>query len=227
MMTLESIVSQQPDPVHQPLVHEGQAAEQRLAQLGVDAERLGAALDAGDVAARQADRFSPVNGAGMLRWLETVRMLRQGLATDGWSLNDDRNSPRVIDPTGQCALIPVSGTADTGRADGTPRTANPRGRASSRAVQINGQLEFSVTAMLADLAGEKTEAVTTWFLLYHRAEDDELRAELSLPVQISERGVVDAWRERILLPARTFGADLRVPEDAGGGDDVDFDIAAR
>ncbi len=214
-------------PIHEPLVHAGGAVARRLDQLGVDPARLAAALDAGDVAARQADRFSPVTAAGSLRWMETVRMLRQGLAADGWTVNDDRNSPRAIDPGGTVGIIPVSGTADTGLADRTPRTANPRGKASSRAVQINGQLEFSLMALLADLAAAEVDTVETWFLLYYRAQDDELRAELSLPMRISDRGVVDAWRERIILPARTFGAELIVPRDAGGGDDVEFEIAAR
>ena len=220
-------MSEQLDPIHQPLVREGDAAVRRLLELGIGLDRLDAGLDAGDVAARQADLFSPVTAAGTLRWMETVRMLRQGLAADGWVTNDDRNSPRAINPAGTLAVIPVSGTADTGVADGAPRTANPRGRASSRAVQINGQLEFSITALLADMAGEKTDAIATWFLLYYRDQNDELRAELSLPVRISEKGVVDAWRERIMLPSRTFGAAQMVPRDAGGSDDVEFDIAAR
>lgn len=221
-------MSQQVDPTHEPLVHRGDAALRRLASLGVGPERLFDALDAGDIAARQADRFSPVTAAGTLRWMETVRMLRQGLAADGWTPNDSRNSPRAIDPDGRYAVVPVSGTADVGLPDGTPKTANPRGSASSRAVQINGQLEFSFTAaLLADMAAEQTEAVTTWFLLYYRSQVDELRAELSLPVGISDKGVVDAWQERILLPPRTFGAEQGLPRDAGGNDDVDFDIAAR
>jgi hypothetical protein len=221
-------VSEQVNPVHEPSVHRGAAAARRLRQLGIAPERLFSALDAGDVAARQADEFSPVTAAGTLRWMETVRMLRQGLGIDGWVPNDDRNSPRAIDPSGQFAVVPVSGSADTGLEEGTPRTANPRGAASSRAVQINGQLEFSVTAaLLADMAAEKADTVTTWFLLYYRSQADELRAELSLPVRISDKGIVDAWRERILLPSRTFGADQVLPRDAGGNDDVEFDIAAR
>jgi len=39
--------------------------------------------------------------------------------------------------------------------------------------------------------------------------------------------MIDAWRERIILPTRTFGAESIVPRDAGGSDDVEFDIAAR
>lgn len=210
------------------LVHHGTEAVDRLDQLGIGIGRLFAALDAGDVAARQADEFSPVMAAGTLRWLETVRMLRQGLATDGWSLNDDRNSPRVIDPAGRVAVVPVSGSADSGLIDGTPRTANPRGAASSRAVQVNRQLEFDfAAALLADMAAEKSVRVTTWFLLYYRSQDDVLRAELSLPVQISDRGIVGGWRERILLPSRSFGPEQIIPLDAGGDDGVEFDIAAR
>ena len=210
------------------VVRHGQAADRRLDQLGIDPGRLYAALDAGDVAARQADEFSPGMAAGTLRWLETVRMLRQGLAADGWSPNDDRNSPRVIDRTGGVAVVPVSGSPDTGLAEGHPKSANPRGAASSRAVQINQQLEFAfASALLADMAAEKSAAVTTWFLLYYRTQDELLRAELSVPVQINDRGIIGGWRERILLPPRSFGADLKKPLDAGGDDGVEFDIAAR
>lgn len=218
----------EPGPTHEPIVREGNDAFRRLAELGIAGERLFAALDAGDMAARQADRFSPVTAAGMLRWLTTVQELRRGFAADGWELNDDRNSPRVIDPSGKLAIVPVSGTADTGMVFGSPKTANPRGAASSRAVHVNGQLEFSVTvALLADMAAEKTEGVESWFLLYYRSEDDELRSELSLPVRITDRGIVDAWRERILLPARAFGAEVALPSDAGGDDGVEFNIAVR
>ncbi len=214
------------DPSHEPIVYEGQYAVRRLADLGLAVEVLNDALDAGDIAARQANRFSPVTAAGTLRWMETVRMLREGLAMRGWAANDDRNSPRSIAPSGGLAVVAVSGTVGTGQPDGTPRTANPRGKASARAVQINGQREFNLAAMLADMSAEKTSGLDTWFLLYYRAEEDELRAELSLPVRISERGVVDSWLERIILTPRSFGAEVPLPEDAGGSDDVDFDIAA-
>ena len=212
----------------QPQVHSGAAAADRLRGLQVDPARLFTALDAGDLAARQADEYSPVTAAGMLRWLATVRQLRQGLASDGWECRDDRNSPRVVNPEGTLAILPVSGSADTGLEDGSPRTANPRGATSSRAVQMNGQLVFGFTqALLADMAAEKSDTVVTWFLLYYRSQDDALRAELSLPTRMSDKGIVEAWRERIILPARTFGATQRVPLDAGDGDDVDFDISAR
>lgn len=214
------------EPIHQPAVHEGASAQLRLSELGIAQPRLDAALDAGDSAARQADKYSPVTAAGTYRWMSTVQLLRLGLAADGWAVNDDRNSPRVISPDGRVAVVAVRGTAGTGLSDGQPKTANPRGNATSRAVQINGQLEFAITALLADMSAERLDDVQTWFLLYYPGQDNELRAELSLPVGISEKGVVRAWVERVILPTRNYGADEIVPLDAGGPDDVDFDVAA-
>ncbi|MGW2092070.1 hypothetical protein [Promicromonospora sukumoe] len=214
------------NPIHEATVREGAAADRRLAELGIARHRLEAALDAGDSAARQADKFSPVTAAGTYRWMSTVQMLRMGLATDGWLVSDDRNSPRIVNESGSVAVVAVRGTAGTGLLEGEPRTANPRGKATSRAVEINVQLEFAITALLADMAAEKNAGVKTWFLLYYRTESGELRAELSLPVEISEKGVVSTWIERIILPTRDFGAESVMPLDAGGNDDVDFVVAA-
>lgn len=210
------------------VVHSGADARRRLTELGIDVGALESALDAGDVAARQADDFSPVTAAGTMRWFETVRTLRQRLAESGWTCSDVRNSPRAIDPTGREGLLAVRGNAATGRIDGDPKTARPRGNASSRSVRVNGQLMMDVVvAALADMAGERALGVRTWFLLYYRSEADELRAEVSLPVAISDQGVVEDWDERIILEPRTFGAPLSLPRDAGGGDDVEFEIVSR
>lgn len=207
----------------------GPASDARLNALGVRLERLNAALDAGDVAARQADQFSPVNGAGVLRWVMTVTVLRQGLAADGWTATDPRNSPRITDPSGQTSIVPVSGNWRTGLPDdGDPSSARPRGAATSRSVQINGQLQFDIEALLPDMAAERDASVRTWFLLYYRsAETGELRTELSLPTRIRDKGFVDGWSERIILPPRTFGPDIETPLDAGrDDDDVEFDVDA-
>ena len=51
---------------------------------------------------------------------------------------------------------------------------------------------------LADAVNED-EALATWLLLYNVA-DEQVRAELSLPNGMSERGFVGSWIERIILP---------------------------
>jgi hypothetical protein len=216
------------NPMQRATVHAGLAAEQRLAELGIARYRLDDAVDTGDSASRQADKYSPPTAAGTYRWMSTVHMLRLGLADDGWILNDDRNSPRIISEDGTTAILACRGTADTGKPEGHPRTAKPRGSATTRAVQINGQLEFDmIAAVIADMAAEKSARTKTWFLLYYPAKTGEVRAELSLPVDFTDHGYVDAWSERIVLPARHFGAEGITPLDRGDIDDVDFVIEAR
>jgi len=216
-------------PGYDPILtttHVGGDAFVRLSQLGIASARLDAALDAGDIGARQADRFSPVMAAGTRRWLDTVQVLRSGLAADGWSLDDTRNSPRVISPEGRTAVVAVSGGPGTGIPEADPRTARPRGATSVSAVQVNQQLEFDgvLDAVLADMAAERNASLETWFLLYFRSKTEGLRAELSRPVLITDGGSVRAWAERIILQTRTFDDATILPIDAGGSDDVDFDI---
>lgn len=217
------------NPIHEPKIYEGIEAQQRLAELGVPLEVVREALAAGDIAARQADEYHPVTAAGTMRWFETVRMLRQGLAGRGWATREIRNSPRSFSPAGDTAIVAVSGDWRTGNRELEPKTANPRGRASSRAVEVNQQLEFNldiVGAVLSDMSAERDGDVRTWFLLYYRSETAGLRAEVSLPVRGHDRGVVDKWSDRIILDPLTFDPATVIPQDAGVNDDVEFDIEA-
>ncbi len=162
--------------------------------------------------------------------METVHTLRAGLVLDGWSTNDERNAPRIIDPNGRVAILPVHGNAATGVADQTPKTARARGPVTSRAVQITGQLELALDlrTLISQPTGENRGELATWFLLYHRSANDGLRAELSLPIEVNDQNVVVGWKERILLPPRTYDAYQVIPRDAGGDDDsFDFPVAAH
>lgn len=211
-----------------PGVLSGDDAVRRLRELGLEPADLEFALDAGEIAARQADRAHPVMASGTYRWIETVAGFRRRLEEKGWELTDPRNSPRATNPETGVAVVPMSGTWQTGLVGvGDPQTARAKGEATARAVQINVQLAFDFEVDLADGAAEHDAAILTWVLLYYRDEQrNELRAELSLPVLRSERGTVTTWRERILLEPRTFGPDVRMPRDAKGGGDVDFTIEA-
>lgn len=225
-------MSEQPfNQIRETRVCAGPEAAARLRELGVSQGRLDEALDAGDVAARQATIFSPVNAAGMYRWLETVTRLRTGLAADGWQAKDPNNSPRIVHPSGRTVIVAASGNARTGLDDGDPRTARARGTTSFRSVQLNAEqleLNLGLAAVIHDMSAETGTSELMWFLLYHRTED-ELRAELSLPFRMSVKGHVDSWRERILLPSRTFDSGLVRPLDVldDGGTDVAFDVVAR
>lgn len=211
-----------------PQVVSGDRAIQRILELGLEPVDLDVALDAGEVAARQPDKAHPVMASGTYRWIETVAALRRRLEDRGWELTDPRNSPRVTNHDQRVAIVPMSGTWQTGLDGvGDPQTARAKGEATARAVQINVQLAFDLEVDLVDGAGEHDVAIATWVLLYYRDEKhSELRAELSLPISKNVRGSVTTWRERILLEPRTFGPDVQVPRDAKGGGDVDFTIEA-
>lgn len=133
----------------------------------------------------------------------------------------------MTNPDGVISVVPMGGSAGTGEREGRPRSARARGEATKRRVQINGQLMLRFdSGWLADMAADRDASTQTWVLLYRRQED-ELRAELSLPTAMTDKGVVHGWHERILLPPRSFGPEIRAPRDADGGEDVEFDVAAR
>ncbi|GIG27084.1 hypothetical protein [Cellulomonas denverensis] len=197
-------------------------APDRLRRLGVSIERLGIALDAGDVAARQLDEFAPATGVGLERWIHTVQSLRQGLAEDGWTIDNPDNVPLAVDPTGTTAIRVASGTSDIGRAGGDgPQRKHPKPGAKPTG-RVSGQLQFDFDASLRPW--QPRTGLLTWWLLYYRAPYDELRAELSWAVGESAGELT--WGERVLLPPRTFGPDVVIPADAGD-DEVEFDVRAR
>lgn len=227
---MSAVPDGQPDPTP---VRDGAETLRRLEELGLALPPLEASLLAGDVSARNAGPFHPVNAAGTLRWLDTVESLRRQLADNdyGWKADDVRNSPRTVSPDGRTAIMVAGGNRHTGRdEDGVdPQTARARGESTRRAVQINGQLALPL-GVLADASAERRAGVNTWVLLYHRSDNpQQLRAELSLPVDITAKGFVTGWRERLLLPDQDFGPDVqaRDADDGMGDDGVEVRVGIR
>jgi hypothetical protein len=144
----------------------GDGVAARLARFDLSLADVENVLRQGEAAAAAATPAHPVMAAGMLRWLQTVASLRSTLSGRGWTFDDTRNSPRVVDPAGQIAIIVACGDALTGRkAAGLPqpRTVRPRGDATRQAVLTN-QLTLDLPG-LPDLAAERS-ARETWVLLY-------------------------------------------------------------
>jgi hypothetical protein len=214
----------------------------RLARFDLSLADVETVLRRGEAAAASATPAHPVMAAGMLRWLETVASLRSSLAARGWTFDDTRNSPRVVGPTGNVAIIVASGDVLTGRqAPGLPqpKTVRPRGDATRRAVQVNAQLALDLPG-LPDLAAEPP-ARQTWILLYHRNmpatdsnEGPAIQSELSLPVSMSSTGYVDSWVAgcRIMLPDVPVSSRVVVADAGGNGEgetdgEIDFDVPSR
>jgi hypothetical protein len=64
---------------------------------------------------------------------------------------------------------------------------------------------------------DESNGKMTFLLLFHRAVDaNEIRCELSRPIQMNEEGQVSGWAERIILPPSPFGGGTgaaKVPTD--------------
>lgn len=207
-----------------------------LSALGVPIEVLLDALRQGESAARLATQFHPVTTAGTSRWFDTVAGVRREMATVGWRNIEVRSAPRTVNEEGTIAIAVTSGNVRTGLRGGAgpqPRSARAKGPATLRSVQVNGQLAFDIDLPgPADVAADVSGGTETWFLLYFReaardGKNAQLRAELSLPVGVTETGYVSEWGRRIILPAIDLGNEVVLDDEDDDGSGVSFDVELR
>jgi hypothetical protein len=76
---------------------------------------------------------------------------------------------------------------------------------------------------IAETDEDEENKPTTWLLLVHHAKD-EIRCELSLPLDVNHEGRVTVWRERILLRAMPLDP---VPVEIVPPSQPDIDVAIR
>lgn len=167
-----------------------------LAQLGLTEGVLIEAVRQSHLARSNATANHPPLYASFVAWGEAVRALRDGLAPDGWVRSNEKNWPRVIHPDGHIALTVATANEGTGRADQTPITTSSKGPSTIAALEVNRQ--FWLPGLEPAEAEEDDQEPTTWLLLIHHARE-EIRCELSLPLDVDGEGRVSVWSERILL----------------------------
>lgn len=188
------------------------AIEDRLAQLGLEEDRLTEIVRRGYVAFASCTPNDPPLYPGFSAWAAMVRGLREYLLP-AWSRCDENNYSLVVNPSDTMAIAVATGDDATGRIDVSPTTKSSKGPSTADAVSSNQlQLElpyiFDSAPATAD-DGAPEEKRITWIFLVHRARD-EVRCELSLPTSMGTDGRVDKWRERIILKA--FPTDPEVIE---------------
>lgn len=125
---------------------------------------------------------------GLTRWGRANRYLREELVLAGWRFDNPRNLPRTIHPSGEFAIVAMTGDDLTGLAGFQSATKYPKGFATARAVEINGQLmlDFDDDFDSGHEADETPQLdLRTWIMLFH-GDEDGLRAEVSLPDGIAD-----------------------------------------
>jgi len=173
--------------------------EDALATLGLDEQSLLDAAMHGYLARSNCTANHPPLYPSFVAWGETVRVLRERLATKGWMRSDEKNYSRTIHPNGHIAIAVATGNEATGVASDSPVTKSVKGPSTIEAVEAN-RLQAWLPGMEPPEASvdEDERQPTTWLLLIHHAQN-EIRSELSQPFEIGSDGRINGWRERILL----------------------------
>lgn len=181
----------------------------RLHQIGLNYEVFERVAIEGLHAARETTAHDALIAAGMRRWLEMVRVLRDEMCSKGWY--DDRidGHELLVNPTREFAINVVAGDAATGYPDATPLTKSSKGKATRAAAHNNSR-----QANLFPFTGytERTPTqlgnLKLWTLLhYHDHNESLIRMELSMPIGLNAQNRVADWLERIILPPVEVDAD--------------------
>lgn len=206
------------------------AVEDRLSQLGLNAEGLGETVRRGYVAFISCTPNDPPLFPGFSAWAMMVRGLREYLLPEGWERSDENNYSLIINGTGTVAIAVATGDAATGLADEQPTTKSSKGPSTIEAVTSN-QLTLDLIFPPVELPqparpSDQDQQRTTWILLVHRSQG-EVRCELSLPTSMGPDGRVDGWQERIILGAIPTDPDALEVAPPTPPQQPDIDVAVK
>lgn len=207
----------------------------RLAELGVDEELLVTAAMQGLAAWAGCTAHHPPLYPGLSAWAETVKALRDQLVLRSWTHSDAGTLSLVINKDDSIAIAVATGNEFTGDEAHEPCTKSGKGPRTEEAVVVNQlQLFPEMSSILKPVSFEPARTRKTWWLLVHRDMiAQELKCELSHPINMADDGRIDGWAERIILRSTSFGDNDIVLRDSnsngpqGNAVDVDVEIKRR
>jgi hypothetical protein len=206
----------------------------RLATLGLNEKLLQQACQRGLAAAHSCTEHHPRQSAGYYQWSEAIAGLREQTALLGWHGEDDQNLPYTVNESRTIRIAVATGDEYTGIKDQTPCTSSKKGPRTVNAVESNKQqyelwpgVELTPETLM-NVTGSM--GCTTWLLLVHRdVKAQEIRSELSRPVEMNAEGRVSEWAERIILASTPFTGPKSgvVPPDVPKSPEIDMRIKRR
>jgi hypothetical protein len=216
----------------QPLASEPQPDPEVAAvlqRMQLDSDELRDAAKDANAEALECTTNDVVGLAGYLRWSKPLRRLGDAYVSKGFKRERPKNFELLVSPDRMFAITIAPGDRNTGT-DVMPSTRIERGPLTGQAVVGNRhQLGFETISTEFEQALMKI-----WLLLvYYDESAEEIRVELSLPVEFtrtpkSERGYVTAFEPRLILPAIPLAdiADFgREDNDEDG--QIDVPVARR
>ncbi|MGY3515256.1 hypothetical protein ACVMYR_02940 [Micromonospora sp. PTRAS2] len=211
--------------------HEGEAADARLADLGLTRQDIDRALYGASADALLCTDLDAAGAKGFIFWSRANRYLREEVLPRGWSWTNRDAVLRAIHPDGSFAITALSGSGQVGVARGRGvQTKNPKGSSIAQLVRFNrsvlGGPRNAEPIPLWDDAGDAFEPgmIPTWILLYKWTVLG-IVSELSLPTDMLGK-TVNRWKEHILLGPVTppGGSGIEVDLDMPDGPDDDVDV---
>lgn len=197
----------------------------KLESMGLTIEALSRVSVAVAGAFNSTTSFHPSAAAGTYMYHEGTAALRRVCVPLGYDFDEDGHQPRTFSDALGVSIIFQTGDENTGLLTGTePTTRNPKGSATREKVSANSH-QFA----LFNLATPETpEGVSYHWVFLAAVVDGVVRAELSLPRDLTEDGKPCGWVERIILPEEPLAGDAATTTDTKPGeptDDVDIDVA--
>ena len=173
---------------------------------------------------RQNCQASVPNGyPGYVFWGQGNAMLRDMMTARGWRIDDTGGQPRTVSPDGTHAITFASGDENVGNAHKDPSTRHPRGEMTEGFVNANRQ--FLLFAPPPPASKVKVPKCAT-YILFARRFRNELRFELSLPIEITDSKITRCeprfFYDPIILP----GAGATDGDDDADGE-VQFDVPRK
>ncbi|MCV2490814.1 hypothetical protein OF117_15770 [Geodermatophilus sp. YIM 151500] len=197
----------------------------RLQSLGLDLLGLRRVVASGAGGWNSTTAFHPSSARGSFLYFETTAALRRLVVPMGWEHDELDGQARTFNRGLGISIVVQSGDELTGQVGQEPRTRHPKGSATAKKIETNGQqlALFNV--------GQQEPFINspfTWVLLV-AVVDGEVRAELSLPSGMSADSRPCDLVERILIPSQPLGgpADLDVAHPVDGGPSTDVDVSWR
>jgi hypothetical protein len=200
-----------------PVLAEDHVVVTRLTQLGLRRDYLLEVVRAAVGARRNATAFHPLSTGGQNSWSEGTAQLRRIFVPQGWEICRRDNIESIFHPEYGIKVI-FQNAERAGDPLRDPAAVSRKGAGSARAIEL-GQYE-----LWPDLKRKEVAELTapTW-VLFVFAEGDDVRAELSCPVAISE-DQFDGFHERIILVEKG-GWDSMEPVSDADEPPVEYDVS--
>ncbi|OYY71023.1 MAG: hypothetical protein B7Y00_05135 [Sphingomonadales bacterium 17-56-6] len=164
----------------------------RLAQLGLRRDLLLDVIRAAVGGRRNATAFHPLSAGGLLSWIEGTAYLRRVFVPQGWEICRRDNIESIFHAEHGIKVI-LQNAERAGDPIFDPLAVSRKGAGSARAIEL-GQYEFWPDVRAKEIA----EVTAPTWVLFVFANGDDVRAEISCPIAITDEQF-DGFHERILL----------------------------